>query len=315
MPLARKLIRLGKASLAVTLPSKWLKKHDLKEGQDVYIEDRDDYLEIWPKPREAEEIKQEAQVEIEPGEEKSAERIIISYYSAGYTSIRISYPKKTNKTLLKENIRRSLLRLVGLEAFEEEENYFLLQMIADTSTISIEKIISRMELLLKNNLRDLEEYARTGHMQYLKSIIERDEELDKFYFLLSRQVALSLKSSSYAEKVGIPQRPLLLPYFNYAKTLERLGDVFVSLARILQRGQTVTEEQVEIIKKAVTCGINAFQRGDKVSKKELGKLYSSFFTQGKELTLITYLIGNVLSLSLDLLEARVDFEALTPVQK
>jgi len=69
------------------------------------------------------------------------------------------------------------------------------------------------------------------HMQYLKSIIERDEELDKFYFLLSRQVALSLKSSSYAEKVGIPQRPLLLPYFNYAKTLERLGDVFVSLAK------------------------------------------------------------------------------------
>lgn len=102
MPLARKLIRLGKASLAVTLPSKWLKKHDLKEGQDIYIEDRDEYLEIWPKPREAEEIKQDAQVEIEPGEEKSAERIIISYYSAGYTSIRISYPKKTNKTLLKK---------------------------------------------------------------------------------------------------------------------------------------------------------------------------------------------------------------------
>ena len=212
-------------------------------------------------------------------------------------------------------MKKSLLRLIGLEEFEEEEGYFLLQMIADTSNLSIDKIVSRMELLLKNNLRDLKEYTRIGQSVYLESIIERDEEIDKLYFLLSRQVTLSLKDSSYAEKIGIPQRAFLLPYFNYAKTLERLGDVFVSLARILQRGYSITEEQVELLEKAITCGITAFQRGDKSSKKELGKLYSSFFTQREELDLVGYLVGNTISLALDLLEARVDLEALLSVRK
>jgi phosphate uptake regulator len=315
MPINRKLIRLGKASLAVTLPAKWLRKHNLGEGDSVYIEDKEECLEVLPRPRELQYATQVAQVEIEPGEEGSAERIIISYYSAGYTGMRISFTKKTNKTLLKETIRRSLLRLIGLETFEEGEDYILLQMVADTSTMSIEKILSRMELLLKNNLRDLEDYIHTGQALHLKNIIERDEELDKFYFLLSRQITLSLKSSSYAEKVGIAQRPLLLPYFTYAKTLERMGDIFVSMARILLKGKEVTEEQVDLIKRAIEYGMTAFKKGDKNSKKELGKLYSSFFTRHQGHNLVGYLIGNMLSLSLDLLESRADLEALTPTQK
>lgn len=313
MAYARKLIRLGKSSLAVTLPSKWLKRHSLREGDVVYLEEREEGLLVAPGLREQRERLEQARVELAPGEEESAERMIISFYQAGYSEIRIVYSGGRMPAGLLSQVRGSLARLVGLEVFEEGENYVQLQMVADTSTMSLERILSRMEILVKNDVRDLEDYYEEKDSSYLRSVVERDVELDKFYFLLSRQVALSLKSSSYAEKIGVKSRPLLLPYFNYGKTLERVGDVLVSIARALLAGESIAKSHLHTARRAVENGINVFRTGDKASKSSLVNLYSRYFSTTHRQSLVDYLVGNLLSLSLDMLESRIDLEALEKI--
>ncbi|PLJ77976.1 MAG: hypothetical protein B7L53_02805 [Thermofilum sp. NZ13] len=307
MSQARRLVRLGKSSLSVTLPRRWVEKNNLKEGDTVFVEDYDTHLLITPaRPRE--EFREEVKVlEATHGDEDSVERMIIALYQAGYASIKVVSRSGRVTPELRETIRRTLKRLVGLEVFEEGSDYILLQMIADASTVEIPKVLSRMEVLILNSIKDLEEFAATGDTSYLKDIIERDEEIDKFYFLLSRQVALSIMYSWYSSKVGVQDRTLLMPLFNYGKTLERVGDVIASLARIAHLVD-ITKEHVQLIRTSFENAVRAFKTGDQEAKMEITKTYREYFDRFDPSSLLDHLLGNILSLALDMLESRVELE-------
>ncbi|QOJ79335.1 phosphate uptake regulator PhoU [Infirmifilum lucidum] len=307
MSLARRIIRLGRASLSITLPRTWVEKNNLKEGDTVFVEDYDNYLLISP-VRRHEQFKEEVKVlEATPGDEDSLERMIIALYQAGYTSIKVVSRSGRVTPELRDSVRKTLKRLVGLEVFEEGSDYILLQMVADASLIEIPKVLGRMEVLVLNSIRDLEEFVATGDTSYLRDIIERDEEIDKFYFLLSRQVALSIMYSWYSPKVGVRNKALLLPLFNYGKTLERVGDVIASIARIAHL-VNISADYVQLIRSSFENAVRAFKTGEEGAKLEIMKAYRDYFSHFEPSSLLDHLVGNILSLALDMLESRVEME-------
>uniref|UniRef100_A0A7C3WUW9 Phosphate uptake regulator PhoU n=1 Tax=Thermofilum pendens TaxID=2269 RepID=A0A7C3WUW9_THEPE len=311
MASARKLIKLGKSSLAVTLPRKWVGELGLREGDLVLVEEHDDYLIISAADRRREEERR-AHIEAGRGEEDSLARMIIALYQAGYDVIRISTPEG-RASALRGTLRRTLSRLIGLEIVEEGADYVVLQMVTDAAAMSAERVLNRMEILVLNSLKDLDLYSRSGDTSILSDIVERDEEIDKFYFLLSRQVSQALKNPAYLRHIGVEDRPLLLPIFNYGKTLERVGDVLVGLARTAAYVRIETEA-VEAARKAVEAGIKAFHLGDETSKRKIVSLYTEYFSS-ERYSLVEHLIGNIISLSLDMLESRVELEVLLSGQQ
>lgn len=311
MATARKLIKLGKSSLAVTLPRRWVESLGLKEGDLVLVDEHDDYLMILVADRRREEGRS-AHVRAGRGEEDSLARMIIALYQAGYDVIRISTPEG-RVSALRESLRRTLSRLIGLEVVEEGADYIVLQMVTDAAAMSAERVLNRMEILVLNSLKDLDLYARSGDTSILADILERDEEIDKFYFLLSRQVSLALRNPAYLKQMGVEDRPLLLPIFNYGKTLERIGDVLVGLARAAAHAR-LESEAVETARRAVEAGIRAFHLGDENSKRNIVSLYTEYFSSPRY-SLVEHLIGNIVSLALDMLESRVELEVLQSGQQ
>ncbi|MGC9107766.1 MAG: PhoU domain-containing protein [Infirmifilum sp.] len=310
MSTTRKLLKLGKTSLAVTLPREWVEKNGLREGDTLFLEEYDNYLLISPIMRREEFIEETKVLEAAQGDEDTVERMIIALYQAGYSSIKVVSTSGRVPLSLRETIRKTLKRLVGLEVFEEGSDYILLQMLANTASTEVPKVLNRMEVLILNSIKDLEEFVRTGDMSYLKDILERDEEVDKFYFLLSRQVNLSILYSWYLAKVGIPNKTLLLPIFNYGKTLERVGDVIVNIARIAHIVE-LSEEDIRVIHEAFEAGIKAFKTGDEESKLVITKTYREYFEKFESSSLIDHLLGNIISLILDMLESRVELEVFS----
>lgn len=308
---ARKLIKLGKSSLAITLPRRWVESLELREGDLVLVDEHDDYLVILVAGRRREE-ERSASVRVGRGEEDSLARMIIALYQAGYDVIRIS-TSEGRVSALRESLRRTLSRLIGLEIVEEGADYIVLQMVTDAASLSAERVLNRMEILVLNSLKDLDLYARSGDASILADVVERDEEIDKFYFLLSRQVSLALRSPAYLKQMGVEDRPLLLPIFNYGKTLERVGDVLVGLARTAAH-QRIKVEAIETARRAVEAGIRAFHLGDEASKRSIVSLYTEYFSTTRD-SLIEHLIGNVVSLALDMLESRVELEVLRTGRK
>ncbi|RLE75546.1 MAG: hypothetical protein DRZ80_02640, partial [Thermoprotei archaeon] len=169
--------------------------HGLEKGSKVLLEFLDDgSLRVKPYLEEEKPILQENRVvlEIESGEDTSIERLLIAYYEAGYDVITINQRPYLSEELRKE-VRRALLRLSGLEVVEESSDKLLLQVIIDESQIPIKKTLERMENIVRSMLADLKKSVIENNAKILESIVERDNELDKFYFFLGRQAVLAIK--------------------------------------------------------------------------------------------------------------------------
>lgn len=311
----RNILKIGKSSLAVTLPKEWAQRHGLREGDEVAIEEAEKgYLIVRPRLEPKPEESLAGVIATDKGWEDSLERIIIAYYQAGYTKIKIKPTTGRVDTKLREAVRKSLRRLIGLEIIEESSDYIALETIVDTSSMEMDKVLSRMEILVLNSARDLREYTVNREKDILRTIIERDEEIDKFYFLLSRQVNLSLKYTEYCEKVGVEDPSLLLPLFSYGKTIERIGDVIVSIARVAANSG-LARENAETILGAISSAISAFRNGGDKDMLKVTDTYQAFFSTYPMDTLENYLTGNILSLCLDIVESKIEIEALRAVKR
>lgn len=310
MVTARRLIKLGKSSLAITLPKRWVSEQGLREGDLVLIDEQNGSLILSVSRQEEPSPSKVAKIEVHPQEEESLERIVIALYQAGYNVMRVSIAGGRATQALRTSLRRTLTRLIGLEVVEEGPSYVLLQMVADASVMSLDRVLGRMEVLVLNSLRELEAYTVEKDPEILRDVIERDEEVDKFYFLLSRQVSLALRNPAYLKQLGVDNRLLLLPMFNYGKTIERVGDVAVAIARVAYY-TPLTKSALEVARKAVEEGVRVFRTGDDHGKRFLAGLYADYFSRIKPDSLLDHLTGNILSLSLDMVESRIEYEVLS----
>jgi len=322
----RRLQITGGTTYTISLPKTWVIRNRLEKGAEVIILDRGEYLEITltkPMKRDYESKLNIVTLEITQDEVSSIERLLIAYYEAGYDIIKIVQNPILSEDL-RNNMRRILLRLSGLEIVEEAANYIILQSIVDASYIPINRTLDRMETLVESMLEDLIKYFKIGDTGILDSIIERDNELDKFYFFLSKQIALAIKKEEVLDRVGIEDPVLTITYKSYGRCLEEMGDTIVSMARYLSReSKAIDQRIVELIKlmeKGFLQSVKAFRENSEESGKAVSNLYACFFTSFTEGTeyygdVIVLLVGRFLSLCVDIIETYIERNALLSVCK
>ncbi len=222
--ITRKIQLTGGSTYIVSLPKDWIKALSLRNGDEVEIvQDKDMRLVIVPKvnnSRDQNELRK-----ILNCEKISAEAIIrefIAHYMAGYSSVIFSCPKMTTsvRMLIKDEIRR---RLLGAEVVEEDANTISIQFLVDEKELPIKKAMSRAFTISFNMLRDSLESIRLADIELAKEIAGRDDEVDRFFFYIARQLTLSVNMLSILESEGynIAQ---LVDIYSVAKVIERVAD-------------------------------------------------------------------------------------------
>ena len=319
----RSIQKTGRSTFIVSLPRKWVLNHGLERGSKVLLEFLDDgSLRVKPYLEEEKPILQENRVvlEIESGEDTSIERLLIAYYEAGYDVITINQRPYLSEELRKE-VRRALLRLSGLEVVEESSDKLLLQVIIDESQIPIKKTLERMENIVRSMLADLKKSIIENNAKILESIVERDNELDKFYFFLGRQAVLAIKGKRSSLNMGLEDVVLVLPYKTYGKCLEEMGDTLVSVTRyVLSKNELLKErdrkmlEILNYLEKSFEWAIRAFRENSEEAIKTISNLYTSFFLSFEQYLykpdVIILLASRFLSLCIDIIEAHIERQAL-----
>ncbi|MCD6458352.1 MAG: phosphate uptake regulator PhoU [Thermoproteales archaeon] len=319
----RSIQKTGRSTFIVSLPRKWVLNHGLERGSKVLLEFLDDgSLRVKPYLEEEKPILQENRVvlEIESGEDTSIERLLIAYYEAGYDVITINQRPYLSEELRKE-VRRALLRLSGLEVVEESSDKLLLQVIIDESQIPIKKTLERMENIVRSMLADLKKSVIENNAKILESIVERDNELDKFYFFLGRQAVLAIKGKRSSLNMGLEDVVLVLPYKTYGKCLEEMGDTLVSVTRyVLSKNELLKErdskmlEILNYLEKSFEWAIRAFREKSEEAIKTISNLYTSFFLSFEQYLykpdVIILLASRFLSLCIDIIEAHIERRAL-----
>jgi len=317
----RSIQKTGKSTFIVSLPREWVLSSGLEKGEKVLLELLDDGS-IRIKPYTVEEkpqlMERTAALEVKKEETWGIERLLIAYYEAGYNTI-VIHQKPYLSEELRNEVRRVLLRLSGLEIVEESSDQLILQVIIDESQIPIKRTLERMENIVRSMILDLKKGIASRNTKILESIIERDNELDKFYFFLGRQAVVAIKGRRRALNMGLEETVLVLPYKTYGKCLEEMGDTLVSVTRyILSKSDRLdVNKLLEIfnyLEKSFEWAVKAFKEDSEEAVKAVSNLYTSFFLsfeqQIYEPDAMILSASRFLSLCIDVLEAHVEKQAL-----
>jgi phosphate uptake regulator len=232
----RKLQMTGGASYTVSLPKDWIKEQHLKVGDVVAIMPRpDSSLTIVPHQKVSLAKEKGSEVVLNPSENQDKEQLLrtfIAQYLAGYEVIRIIFSPKVKpdlRTYLKEQARRMF---VGAEIIEESKDDLIVQCLSTYGDLPAPKVISRMSLIAKLMLRDAVEALKTRDKALAEEVIRRDEEVDRFYLFLIRQLTMAVLSRNIIQQIGLSDPRDCLVFRVISKSLERIADHASTMARL-----------------------------------------------------------------------------------
>ena len=231
---SRKAIEMGKGTILVSLPKEWIRKNGIKKGAEFSVEELSP-RKLLVSPREGAEDEQKEIVIDYPGDEVGeVTNDLTGAYLLGFDRIRIV----GNRTITREDragIKSALGRLVGLEILDEDSRKISMQFLLEERAIIPETLVRRMSGLLDGMLKDLAEALAKGDGKLLTLVGERDDEVDRLYFLLVRATRAAVVRPEVAERYGLSPVDLL-DYRVLASFLESTGDAVSELSRKLLGG-------------------------------------------------------------------------------
>jgi phosphate uptake regulator len=155
-------------------------------------------------------------------------REIIGHYLLGFDIIRIEAKERIDFDV--RNIVKSTVgSLIGLEIVEESNSQIVLQCLLEPSGFPPEKILRRNYAIVVGMNTDAVNSFVDGDVQLAKSVIARDDENNRLYFLLVRILRTIIQNPSLSEKLGLTTIECL-DYRLAASLVEAIGDACVQIA-------------------------------------------------------------------------------------
>ena len=233
MKMERRKIQLtGGSTLTISLPIKWAREVGVKQGDELSLIPRsDNALLMRPMKGKKEEIKS---AEVVLAEKESLEgnfRYLIAHYLVGYDVIRLLAPggfHAEKRKWIKEEVRK---RLIGMEVVGESSKEMVLKSFLKYEDFTLQDAIRSMSTIILSMQEDAIAALNERDQNLAKDVIERDNEIDRFYLLIVRQLKATMSDPELAKKIGVSRRRDSLGYRIIVKNMERMGDHLENIAK------------------------------------------------------------------------------------
>ena len=212
--------------MLVTLPKEWIKANNLEKSAQVELETWEDSISITA----SKENRPSKQVVISYPLPKDENIVadLIGAYLLGYDLINIK-GKTTIPNEDREKIRNSMRRLVGMEIVEEDSQNIRIQFLFDATTLSPDKILKRMSSIALGMFNEILDGLISDDKTNLKTLPNRDDEINRQYFLLVRLIRSTMIDRRLASAFNLEDIDIL-DYRIAANILEIAGDTIAELA-------------------------------------------------------------------------------------
>jgi len=220
----RKVQRTPTGTFFVCLPRSWAEQQGLRKGALVALDETSEGKLLIDPKYNAEPLPRVANLNAGP----YLSREIISRYLLGFDIIRIEAKERIDFDV-RNIVKTTVGSLIGLEIVEENYSQIVLQCLLEPSGFPPEKILRRNYAIVAGMNRDAANSFINGDLQLAKSVIARDDESNRLYFLLVRILRTIIQAPSLSEKLGIT--PIeCLDYRLAASLIEAIGDACVQVA-------------------------------------------------------------------------------------
>jgi len=219
----RKVQETGGGTFLVSLPKDWAKRSSLSRGSFVTLVERGDGCLVINPVRQPEQLT-ETTVQVSSG----LEREITGKYLLGYDIIKVETEGRIRPED-RETVKTACRRLVGLEVIEEDARRIVMQCLLEPSALTPEKVLRREHLIASGMLREAVIALLESDERLARGVFERDEEVNRLYFLLVRLLRTVIQHPRLSEQLKIS--PIdCLDLRLVASLVEGIGDSAAEIA-------------------------------------------------------------------------------------
>lgn len=181
----------------MTLPKPWVVRNKLERGAILSFSERKDG-KLLAEPY-GEQERKISTVTLAPT--PMLRREIEKKYLLGYDVFEIVSQQVIHSDT-RETVRRIVRSLVGLEIVEEDTKKIIIQCLIEPSLLFPDRILRRLHLIALSMQKDAVSSFARGDSRLARTVVERDEDVDRLYFLLVRVVRAALTDPTIAEKLN-----------------------------------------------------------------------------------------------------------------
>ena len=290
----RRLQRIG-SSILVSLPKEWVVANNLDKSSQVEIETTQNNLSITT--QQSRKPTKEVEIPYPLSKEDSVVANITGAYLLGYDLIRIK-GKSTISIKDRENIRASMRSLVGIEIIDEDAKTITTQILLDESSVNPQKILKRMSSIAQGMFIDVLDMLQ--NTDQLASVVDRDSEINRQYFLLVRLIRSAIVDKRLAATFNLADMDIL-DYRLAANIIENAGDTIVDITNTISKSmafKTMAKSHFNLIydiakdiEEIQTKSVDAFVSNDRTlaittiqhHKKLLKKMQDARIPKGRAL--------------------------------
>lgn len=255
MFMRRKVIQLAGKTFVVSLPSKWVKEQGIKKGEEVEVKTNNSELTISKTScsdgKRAFFSSGDASIFLK--------RCLVSLYNEGFSEVTIELSDPEKIKLVQEVLNQ----LVGFEVIEHKKNNITIKDVSGQAHDEFPKLLRRLFLLTECLVSDTSEAIENKDKKSLKSMLDRDTEVNKLANYCLRSIALTQEHRFW-------ERPVFLA--------ERIGDECKNLAVYLSTKSVIDKETTSFLKELGTLISGAFQllfQPEKDKARDIGCKYES----------------------------------------
>ncbi len=257
----RRIQVAGGSSFAVTLPREWIRSMDLKKNDPVRVTHQSDgTLRISARLSEQPARRTRVFDVSSCTCERALFRRMIGAYIAGYTEIVVS-SKSPLRSFVRGVIRDYARVTIGQAVIEETETTARILDLINPNEMPLESSLRRMVGIARGMHQDAIQAVAAGDPGLVRSVIERDVDVDRLEWLIARQANAVLKNPTLVQGTG----PVPIAVVNHAlvaRVVERIADHAVMIAESGDPtgGRPFDPDVVGLIEEASSFSLEVFDR-------------------------------------------------------
>ena len=260
----RKVQITGKSTYIISLPKTLVKKVNITNGNSVAMVPRSDgTLLINPKINRTED-QPKNEIVIETNDIDALFRKFIGAYLAGFDLIEIKSPDRFSPDI-RQQIRILTHNVIGPEIIDESSTNVKIKDLLDSSDLAPKQVLKRMYVITRGMHRDAIESLQRHDAELSDDVTTRDDDVDKFYWLIAKQYNLVLNDMFFADKMNINIKEIL-GFLLVARCIERIADHAKKLAtnaKVIDIDHSCIDKIISLseqIMKGFDNAVNAFHR-------------------------------------------------------
>jgi len=240
----RKVQVTGGSTYIISIPKKWATSVGIDANSTLgFIPQSDGNLLLTPNVVETREERKRIFNLTNEGPEFLL-RKLIGAYMMGYDVIEVK-SKSRIPNEVREMVRTFTKMAIGPEIVDESLDHVVTKDLLDPSELTFDTTIRRMVRIVEHMHNNAITAMKEGEHKIAEDIISRDAEVDRLYWLVSRQYNTLVREIALAEKMETT-RERSVNYLLIARSIERIGDHATKIAHNVIR---IQDAEIELDKK------------------------------------------------------------------